>query len=448
MEARRMTGAALFALVSVALLGALAPAGARMALGSDIGSGIAPIMPLIEITVEPGGAMQMDVDDDGKPFTEESFAKSGDLLVAPGDTLENDLYQWGQMLAVDGTLDGDVIAWVQTAKVLGTVTQDLNVFTQDLSIMGEVGDDVRAMCQSLSLDGRVKGDILAFAATFAVSDRSVIEGDVRVGCGAATINGTVNGNLVLYAGQVVLNGKVLGDAMVTSDAVITLGENAEIVGDLSYKAPVPLEIKPGQVGGEVMFIPKELDEDEGTDFDFPRGFGVFFHIFLFVTAVIAGSILVALTKDHANRTASIVRRKPLKSLGIGFIAFICVPVLALITLILIVTIPVSMLLILGYAIAAYIAKFYVAIWVGNLILRRKDGDPRSPVPVMLLGLVVLYILTALPFIGTLISFLIVFLGFGALLQRKETRLDKVFETERTEPNGALPGTFPGTPAGA
>ncbi len=68
-------------------------------------------------------------------------------------------------------------------------------------------------------------------------------------------------------------------------------------------------------------------------------------------------------------------------------------------------------------------------------------------PVMLLGLLILYVATALPFIGTLITFLTVFLGLGALLQRKETRLDQVFE-QQAEPNGALPGAFPGTPAGA
>ena len=37
---------------------------------------------------------------------------------------------------------------------------------------------------------------------------------------------------------------------------------------------------------------------------------------------------------------------------------------------------------------AYIAKFYVAIWLGSIIVRRRDGETRSPVPVMLLGLVI------------------------------------------------------------
>ena len=38
----------------------------------------------------------------------------------------------------------------------------------------------------------------------------------------------------------------------------------------------------------------------------------------FIMAIVAGSIIVALTSDHARNTAEIIRTKPLKSLGIGF----------------------------------------------------------------------------------------------------------------------------------
>jgi hypothetical protein len=111
---------------------------------------------------------------------------------------------------------------------------------------------------------------------------------------------------------------------------------------------------------------------------------------------------------------------------------------------LIVTIPLSFVLGLAYLIALYIAKFYVAIWIGNVILRRGGRMDVSPVPSMLLGLVIIYIVTAIPIAGTLIAFLTVFLGLGALLQRKETRLEAAFEPA-PEPPGGLPNGFPGAP---
>jgi len=53
--------------------------------------------------------------------------------------------------------------------------------------------------------------------------------------------------------------------------------------------------------------------------------------------------------------------------------------------------------------------------------------------------------TAIPIAGTLIGIVIIFFGLGALLQRKETRLDTAFEPPPA-PEGALPSTFPGSPA--
>jgi cytoskeletal protein CcmA (bactofilin family) len=445
MEARRMVSAAL-ALACAALLIVAGPAGARMAIGLDLGSGIGPLVPLFDIRPEVRGmALSVDTEGPSDGTDGESFLTRGNLLIAPGETLDRDLYQWGQLLQVDGTVNGDVVSWVQTAKVSGAVTQDLNVFAQDIIITGMVGDDVRAFGQGISLNGRVGDDMLAVGATVGVSENTVIDGDLRAACGVASVNGKVAGDLAVFAGQVNMNGKVLGNALIASDGAITFGENAEIAGNLVYKAPAPVELRPGMVKGTVTFTPQLPEEDEG--FKLPEGAGAFFQIFLFIAALIAGSILVSLTKDHANRTASTIRRKPLKSLAIGFIAFICLPVIILITIALILTIPLAMVLTLGYLIAAYVAKFYVAIWLGSIIVRRAEGSRKSPVPVMLLGLAILYIVTAVPVVGTLVSFLAVFLGLGALLQRKETRLDQVFE-QQAEPNGALPGAFPGTPAGA
>jgi len=168
------------------------------------------------------------------------------------------------------------------------------------------------------------------------------------------------------------------------------------------------------------------------------------HIFLFLAALIAGSVLFAFTKDHANRTSEILRKKPLKSLGIGFIAFICVPILAIILLVLVLTIPLSWILILGYLIALYIAKFYVATWIGKLILRGRAADA-SPIPPMLLGLTILFLVTWIPVLGTLVAFLTWFFGLGALLQRKETRLNGAFEPPEAPESPGLPDAFPAGP---
>lgn len=364
----------------------------------------------------------------------------------PVDTVEDkDLYLWAMSLNINGTLDGDVIAWVQYGRISGTVVQDVNAFCQELWIGGEVGDDVRVFGQNITLDGVVRGDVLVFGANVTVNEGAVIEGNLIAGCGVATMNGKVEGDLSMVGGVLNMNGTVAGNARIVMDGGIHLGNEARVGGDLQYSGPSQISLAPGVVGGNISFIRDVKDDFPNFDkLRMPSGIGILFQVFLFIAALIAGLIIISVTRDHARRTASIIMHKPLKSLGIGFVGAICLPIVMLIALVLIVTAPLSAMIFLTYLVALYISKFYVAIWLGNLILSRRGRDGASPIPGFLLGLPIVYVLVAIPFIGNLFMILAIFLGFGALLQRKETRLDRAFEapTAPAAPDG-LPSGFPG-----
>ena len=367
-------------------------------------------------------------------------------LVPLGETQERDLYLWSQRLDVNGTLDGDIIAWVQSGSVTGTITQDLSGFAQDIRISGEVGDDVRVLCQNLTIDGTVKGDLLFLGANLVLSDAAAIEGSLLGAGGVAIINGDIAGDARFVGGTVNLNGGVAGNAEFLTDGGLFVGQGASVGGNLRYRSPAQVDFDDGVVGGTIEYEAKgtTVDREISQQIAMLNRFRIVFWLLSFVTAIIAGSVIVALTKDHAWRTAETIRKKPLKSLGIGFIAFICIPIVILIALVLILTIPLSLILLLAYLIALYIAKFYVSIWLGNLILRRGGQTDKSPIPAMLLGLLIIYLVTAIPVIGTLIGIVVMFFGLGALLQRKETRLNGVFETAPAAQDG-LPDSFPGAP---
>ncbi|MFH1502083.1 MAG: polymer-forming cytoskeletal protein [Candidatus Eisenbacteria bacterium] len=370
------------------------------------------------------------------------FAQTSNYFIPVDKVEERDLYLWSQMLELDGVLDGDLIAWVQSGRLGGTVTQDVAMFAQDMRITGKVEDDLRIFCQNLYIDGTIKGDVLALAANITLSEGAVIEGNVLAAGGMSFLNGDVMGDVTIAGGTVTVNGTIGGNAELLTDGGLSLGPDASIGGDLKYSGPAELAFPAGAVKGSTTF--KRPVSDYKPKFSIPRGFGAFLWIFEFIAAIIAGSVIVALTKDHARRTANIIRTKPLKSLGIGFIAYICIPIIVLIALVMLVTAPLSIMLLLAYLIALYIAKFYVAIWLGNLMLRRGGRTDVSPLPAMLLGLLVVYVITAIPGVGTIIGIIIIFLGIGALLQRKETRLNGVFESPPS-PSQGLPDAFPGGP---
>ncbi|MFH1689523.1 MAG: polymer-forming cytoskeletal protein [Candidatus Eisenbacteria bacterium] len=366
-------------------------------------------------------------------------------LVPEGETLVADLYTWAQSLEIAGTLDGDIIAGFKEGKITGTVTQDLNGASETMRITGEVGDDVRFACETFYLDGHVGGDIIVAARDVQISETAVIDGDAIIAAGTVTMDGAIGGRARIMTGFLDLDGTIAGNAEISTDGGIRLGPNAHIGGDLVYEGPSRVDIADGVVAGEVTYN-RVVKKDRKVDLDFPA-VGLFFHFLGFIAALVAGTIIVALTKDHARKTAETIRTKPLKSLGIGFVTYICMPLILLVLLVFILTIPLMFVVGLAYAIALYVAKFYFSIWLGNLILRRGGRTDVSPIPSMLLGLTLVYLVTAVPIMGTLIGIVIIFFGLGALMQRKETRLDAAFEPAPVVSNG-LPNEFPGAGTGA
>ena len=366
-------------------------------------------------------------------------------LVPEGDTVNVDLYTWAQCLEIKGTLDGDIIAGFQEGKVSGTVTQDLNVACQTMRITGEVGDDVRIACEIFHLDGHIGGDLIVACKDVYIGEDAVVEGDVIIASATANVDGVIGGRARIITGFLDLDGTIAGNAEVTTDGGMRLGPDAYVGGDLHYEGPSEADVPEGAVAGDVTFR-RVVDEDD-IDFDFNfQGVSLVMHFVGFIMALIAGTIIVALTSEHARNTAEIIRTKPLKSLGIGFVAYICMPLVLLLLLVFILTIPLMLVVGLAYAIALYIAKFYFSIWLGNMILGRGGKMDVSPIPSMLLGLTIVYLVTAIPFVGTLVGIVIIFFGLGALLQRKETKLDAAFEPAPAVSNG-LPNEFPGTGSG-
>ena len=71
--------------------------------------------------------------------------------------------------------------------------------------------------------------------------------------------------------------------------------------------------------------------------------------------------------------------------------------------------------ILFYIILLYLSKVVVGLWIGTVILRRKEISKRNLVGTLAAGLLVIYALTAITAISAVVSIVIVIYGLGALL---------------------------------
>jgi len=92
-----------------------------------------------------------------------------------------------------------------------------------------------------------------------------------------------------------------------------------------------------------------------------------------------------------------------------------VPILTLASMIFIITIPAGLIMAVFYFIMMYIAKIYIGIMLGTFLLKKQlDNDESFYLP-LILGLIVISVLSSLPYLDFFISYFISTLGMGGIV---------------------------------
>lgn len=328
----------------------------------------------------------------------------------PGETHKGDLYFMSESVSIGGTQDGDLHVFGREVELLdgGKVNGDLNAWVQTATLDGSMGDTVRVFCGDLTVKGKIHGDLIAVCGEITVEKDAEVTGDVDLKGANITFKGSTDGSLSAVGGQVVLGGKVAGDAALKGD-VVEMQPGAQVAGDLDYTSRDRIELEDGEVvHGEVTYN-KEASKPPVSTGGFVKWF------FCTMTALLAGLGMVAIFRRSAPAVVSMVRDDALRSAGIGFITIIVVPVAAALSCILIITIPAAILVFLAWALLVYLSQVPVALWLGEWVLGKAGRPAASPFMALLVGVPLLYIVFAIPFIGKLAIFATLFVGYGAIV---------------------------------
>jgi cytoskeletal protein CcmA (bactofilin family) len=331
-------------------------------------------------------------------------------LLKAGESHKGDLYLMTESVRIEGDQHGDVHVFGREIEIVdgGKVTGDVNAWVQSADLAGSMGDTVRVFCADLKVHGHIDGDLIAVCGSIVVDKEAEITGDADLKGADIEVHGKVDGDVEATGGQVALSGQVGGNATLKGD-VVDVDDDAHVAGDLKYTSRDRINITPGKiVHGEVTYSPEEHKPAVSR-----RHFLAWF--FFMTTALLTGLGVLALFRRTAPAVVSAVRGDALRSAGIGFITLIVVPVAAALSCILIITIPAAILVILAWALLVYLSQVPVAVFLGDFTLTRLGRQGHSPFVSLLLGVPLLYLVFAIPFIGKLALFATCFVGFGAIV---------------------------------
>lgn len=315
--------------------------------------------------------------------------------------VSGDVFVAGCSIDVDGAVGGDALVAGGKVRLGAPVSQSLYAAGAQVTVNSSVGRNSRIAGGQVTL-----------------GSRSQVAGNVVVAGGNVRIEGAVKGYVRAAGGRVLINGPVDGDVVATAGTV-ELGPNARIGGQLRYASRE--EIKrdaAAQVEGGVerMQVQGGWPDQAGHS-----GGGWVWSIGLMVIA----AVLVGVFPGFYAGVVQTLRARSGLSLLLGFIALVCIPFVALISMITLIGVPLALLVIALYLALLLVGYVSTGICLGAWILARLKSDRVDArlwrIGAAVLGVFTVSLLGRLPYVGVLAVFGSLLLGLGAVLLQARTR---------------------------
>jgi cytoskeletal protein CcmA (bactofilin family) len=352
---------------------------------------------------------------------------NGDTVAVPaGTTIADDLIATGESIVIAGRVTGDVYAFGRSVSVTGQIDRDLITAAQQVTVDGVITGDLRTAGQQVIVNGRIDGNTTAVGQLVTLSRQGALGGSVLAAAQSIALQGPVARGVTAAAATLDLGNSIGGDVQAAVSS-LAVSPETRIAGRLEYTSDRQAAIRPGVAAGGVQYTlsqgaerarsGRERSEPEGAPAGNP--FGVLSLAWL-LGSIVVGVLLVHFFPRFAAETAAQVGEHPLSSFGYGTLLLFLMPAVVLFAAVTIVGLPLSLLAGLAYIVALYLGWLLFGMAAGGLLvqLAQRGGARWSLRPewLVVLGLVTLYLVTHLPWIGGLIAFVALCLGFGALLR--------------------------------
>lgn len=335
------------------------------------------------------------------------------------EIVDEDYFAIGNTVEIHGTINGDLYAAARKVIVEGSINGDVIVTAGSVNISGKVSQDARIAGGKITITGNIRRNVSVAGGYVEILAPAGVGGSILAFGGELVLSAPVGGKVKAAAGELLISDKVDGDVEAAAGK-IRLTADARINGNLTYSSEEEISLDPGAViSGTVT----RKDSPGLFDISPEKLSVVFFGTYIFTAFVnffstlLIGLVLLNFCPEFMRRTVELLREKTLSSVGAGFLTVILTPIIIISLMLTILVIPLALILTGIYLIYLYVSRVFVIYWAGHLIFK-KSGKESSSGWVFFTGLIVFTVLSVIPVIGGIITFLATVFGLGSLLLTK------------------------------
>lgn len=333
--------------------------------------------------------------------------RSGEKVsVDASQTLAGDFYAFGGTVTISGPAENDVYLLGGTITMNAPVAGDLTVLGGAVQIHGPVADDVRVVGGDVTIAESVKGDVVVLGGLLTVLSTATIEGDVIFMGGEIAIEGDVVGSVHGTSDKARINAQVGGNVTLGVASLLTLGDNAEILGDVVYESGNDLvRAQDARVGGDIQkkLVPLEMKSNT-----------VKTYVFIALTLVFAAFSFFFIARNHLVRLAEASAEGMGVTGLIGLVVFLFMPFIGGVLFVSVIGSVLGGVLISAYIFAILAALIFSGVVVGYNLQKLLFKKQSLTLGSIFLGTLVFTFLALVPYIGSLLVFACFVVTLGSL----------------------------------
>ena len=280
-----------------------------------------------------------------------------------------------------------------------------------------ISDDLIAAGANIEVAGHLKKGLKAFGAN--ISMPGTVIGEMYSAGANIDLSGTFGSQVTAFGANVVLAGTFDQDVEVVS-ARLTLMPTTVIKANLTYSAAVLEKQEGSQVLGTVTerqepLKAEKVDEWREKGERAAKRAGIAFWFMYTIALVLVGLIMSAVFPDQTNRVVGVISQSPWKSIGLGLLFLVVVPVAIVIALVTVVGIPAAIIAGLLYAIIIYVSRIYISVWIGRKAIGAlKKRQITTVFWPLVVGVIIIALIGLIPFIGWIFRLFCLLISLGAL----------------------------------
>ena len=336
----------------------------------------------------------------------------------------HDVYLTGDNVTIDYVVDGNLFVMADTVTINSKIGGDAFIMAKTINVGDQayIFSNLFAIADSIDIKGVVY-DVYALAQNFTVSNGYIYR-DAKLCCNTININGVIGRNAFVSCSNINFNtdendkGIIYGDLTYSTPSELSFDKNI-VTGNVTYKAP---KVSPEKSVREIV---ASYISDLGAFLAF---------------VIIIWLVCLWVAPKFLNDTNKFVGKKTLNVLGTGLLTLIAVPIACIILLLLQLTAGISLLTVAIYILALIVAKSIFTIVANNYLCSKLNINKNTGIFGMLIvSGVIVWVISELPYVGGIVSFIISVLGLGVLVSailpkkaKKASDTNEVKETTKTD----------------